>query len=125
MQVLVIVNNAHLLALLYSGSTHNFVDSTAATCAGIQVTAQHGLRIAVANDHQVHSLGCCKYLQMVLGGEPFSINCYSLDLGSYDMVLGVQWLKSLGPILWDFGQCTLAFVSNGHHELWMTTSTSP
>jgi hypothetical protein len=34
------------------------------------------------------------------------------------MVLGVQCLKSLGPILWDFQQCMLAFVRNGHHVLW-------
>jgi hypothetical protein len=125
MQVLVIVNGAHLSALLDSGSTHNFVDSAAAVHTGIQLTAQHGLHVAVANSDQVHSLSCCKGLQMVISGKPFSIDCYSLDLRSYDMVLGVQWLKSLGPILWDFGQRTLAFVQNRHHVLWMMTSTSP
>jgi hypothetical protein len=60
MQVLVIINGAHLSALLDSGSTHNFVDSTSAARAGVQLTAQHGLRVAVANDDQVHNPGCCK-----------------------------------------------------------------
>jgi hypothetical protein len=46
MQILVI-NGAHLSALLDSGSTNNFVDSVAAACAGVQLTAQHGLRVAV------------------------------------------------------------------------------
>jgi hypothetical protein len=89
MQVLVIVNDAHLSALMDSGSTNNFVDSAAAMRVGILLAAQHGLRIAVTNGDQVHSLGCCKGLQMVIGSEPFSIYCYSLDLGSYNMVLGV------------------------------------
>jgi hypothetical protein len=78
MQVLVIVNGAHLSALLDSGSTYNFVDSAAAVHAGIQLTAQHGLHVAVANGDQVHSLSCCKGLQMVISGKPFSIDCYSL-----------------------------------------------
>jgi hypothetical protein len=30
------------------------------------------------------------------------------------MVLGIQWLESLGPILWDFRNRTMAFVWNGH-----------
>jgi hypothetical protein len=34
MQVMVLVNGAHLAALLDSGSTHNFVDSAAAMRAG-------------------------------------------------------------------------------------------
>jgi hypothetical protein len=34
----------------------------------------------------------------VIGGEPFSIDFYNLDLDSY-MVLGAQWLESMGPIL--------------------------
>jgi hypothetical protein len=27
-----------------------------------------------------------------IAGEQFNICCYSLTLGSFDMVLGVQWL---------------------------------
>jgi hypothetical protein len=44
-------------------------------------------------------------------GENFHIECFGLPLGSYDMVLGVQWLEYLGPILWDF-------VRNGHQVTW-------
>jgi hypothetical protein len=43
------------------------------------------------------------------------------------MVLGVQWLESLGPILWDFGCRSMAFVRNRHRVLWqaMTDGTVP
>jgi hypothetical protein len=50
----------------------------------------------------------------VVDDEPFDIDCYRLALGTYDMVLGIQWLESLGPILWDFRNRTMAFVWNGH-----------
>jgi hypothetical protein len=40
------------------------------------------------------------------------------------MVLSVQWLESLGPILWDFGRRVLQFVRNGHQVWWLATDTS-
>jgi hypothetical protein len=40
------------------------------------------------------------------------------------MVLGVQWLKSLGLILWDFDKHTLAFVHHDHLMLWSATNQS-
>jgi hypothetical protein len=53
----------------------------------------------------------------MVGDEVFSINCYGISLASYDMVLGVHWLESLGPILWDFSRRTIAFVRDGHRVL--------
>jgi hypothetical protein len=43
-------------------------------------------------------------------GERFIIDCFRLALSSFDMVLGIQWLESLGPILWNFGKHMLTFV---------------
>jgi hypothetical protein len=125
MQVMVLINGTHLSTLLDSGSTHNFVDSTTATQAGLALTKQSSLHVAVGNGDRVPSPGCCRDLHISIGGEPFSINCYSLDLGSFDMVLGVQWLESLGPILWDFGKRTITFIRNGHRVLWIAAATSP
>jgi hypothetical protein len=59
---------------------------------------------------------------MLIGSELFHLDCYRLALGSYDMVLGVHWLESLGPILWDFGKCTISFVRDGHGVLWTTVN---
>jgi hypothetical protein len=41
--------------------------------------------------------------------EVFSINCYSIPIDSYDMVLGIMFLRTLGPILWDFDDLCMAF----------------
>jgi hypothetical protein len=65
-------------------------------------------------------LGCCRDLQFRIGGEHFIIDCYELALGSYHMVLGVQWLKSLGSILWYFDKQMLMIIHDSHRMLWPT-----
>jgi hypothetical protein len=77
MQVMVLINGAHLFALLDSRSTHNFVDSAAATRVGLTLTEQFSLRIGIANGDRVPSPGCCRGLYISISGEPFSIYCYS------------------------------------------------
>ena len=41
------------------------------------------------------------------------------------MVLGVQWLGTLGPILWDFAKHTLCFTRSGKRVSWIGTDTTP
>lgn len=38
-----------------------------------------------------------------------------LPLVLCDLILGIQWLKSLGPVLWDFEKLQMEFTFNGKH----------
>jgi hypothetical protein len=69
----------------------------------IPLQACAGFYITVANDDRLMSPGCCQGLRINIDGEAFNVNCYVLALASFDIVLGIQWLESLGLILWDFG----------------------
>lgn len=48
-----------------------------------------------------------------MGGHPFGIDLFVLPLSGIDVVLGVSWLKTLGPILWDFFIMRMAFSISG------------
>jgi hypothetical protein len=112
MQLMVTVNDTQLCALLDSGSTHNFIDMAAATLAGV-LHHSTGLRVALANGDHVISPGCARAFDVSIGDERFILDCYGLELGLHEMVLRVQWLESLGPILWDFGSRTMMFARQG------------
>lgn len=43
----------------------------------------------------------------------FTTNFYALILGDCNVILGVYWLKTLGPILWDFMHLTMTFELEG------------
>jgi hypothetical protein len=89
MQIYVFINDTKLQALLDSGSTHNFVDSEAASRAWIECAALGNLRVVVANGNHITSSGCCNNLKISIAEEDFFIDYYNLALGSYEMILGV------------------------------------
>jgi hypothetical protein len=77
------INNACLLTLLDSGSTHNFIDTEAAARVGIVLSKHGGLRVAIANGDRLTSPGCCRAMGFSIMGEEFSSDCYGLTLDSY------------------------------------------
>jgi hypothetical protein len=63
----------------------------------------------VANGELISCPGCCTAMSSSLQGYDFQTNLHLLVLGGCDMVLGVNWLSTLGPILWDFIELTMKF----------------
>lgn len=42
-------------------------------------------------------------------GNQFTTNFFLLPLGGCDVVVGMQWLQTLGPVLWNFKKLTMSF----------------
>ena len=76
-----------------------------------------GMSVKVANGDKVISTGVCPKLQFCIE-EHFDHTCYVLPSAGFDIVLGVQWLRSLGPILWNFDGLTMTIWRNGRTVIW-------
>jgi hypothetical protein len=63
----------------------------------------------VANGDKVPCPGCCVAVIFNLQRYEFQANLHLLTLRGCDMVLGVDWLSTLGLILWDFIKLTMKF----------------
>jgi hypothetical protein len=105
-------------ALVDSGSTHCFVHDTTAQRLGLVPLAQPGLSVGVANGDRVACTGLCPAVLVQIGGEHFRIDFYVITLGGYEVVLGCQWLRTLGPILWDFDRLSMSFWWGDHRVSW-------
>jgi hypothetical protein len=46
------------------------------------------------------------------------LDFFIIPLAGYEMVLGVQWLRTLGPILWDFGRAQMSCWRDDHRVVW-------
>lgn len=63
-------------------------------------------------------------LQWAMQGTVFSSEVRLLPLGGCDMVLGVQWLSTLGPVLWDFKNLQMQFKVAGKEFILIADTTT-
>ncbi|KAK1626625.1 hypothetical protein QYE76_000940 [Lolium multiflorum] len=92
----VTIQGEPLVALLDTRSTHNFLPAATMRRLALQPTAR----------------------PLTIGDEHFVITCAGIDLGFFDFILGVDFLRMLGPILWDFDAQTMTFWRQGRHIRW-------
>ena len=74
--------------------------------------------VIVANGDRVACRGLARDVATRIGSEFFAIECYTIPLDCFDMVLGISFLKTLGPILWNFDELCMSFWHHGHRVLW-------
>ena len=68
----------------------------------------------VANGGTLPCEGKCRNVRISMGYYNLCSDMFSLTLGGCDVVLGAQWLRTLGPILWDFAELWMQFSPDGH-----------
>nr|DAD44090.1 TPA_asm: hypothetical protein HUJ06_002320 [Nelumbo nucifera] len=55
--------------------------------------------VSVADGNKVYTTAVCKGFSWQIQGTTFATDCMVLPLGFCDVVLGIQWLSTLGPII--------------------------
>lgn len=80
---------------------------------GLRAQPTPTLRVLVGNGNEVESCNLCRDVAMHVQGRAFTVDLHVLPLCGADVVLGVQWLKSLGPVLTDYNELTMKFVYDG------------
>lgn len=103
----------HVSILVDSGSTHNFLDPSLLSkiCLTVQPTPQ--LQVKIADGSFIQSCGQVLSVSLKVQGHLLTTDFFLISLGGCDVVLGVEWLRSLGPILWDFTHMTMQFTLKG------------
>ena len=103
------VNVSGLVILIDTSSTHNFVDASLVSRLQLRVDVSKVLEVKVANGSMVKTQGFCCSVPVCIEGVKFFIQFHVLSLGGCDVVLGTQWLSTLGEIQWNFKLLTMCF----------------
>lgn len=109
LRVRIEIQRRHLVALIDSGATHNFIDEHTAGRLGLKLTKTTPFNVRVADGHPLRCRGAYRRVCMMLAGEEFEIDFYGLPLSGLDVVLGVSWLEKLGPVVCDWKAQTMTF----------------
>jgi hypothetical protein len=125
MQLHVRIKGCTLVAVVDTGSTHMFIRDDLLPQLDLILTPRNRLTVKVANGEQVTSGGVCRTADLEIGTQHFSAHLYALSLDGFDIVLGVQWLRTLGPILWGFNVLTMSFWRHGQMMRWTGLNSKP
>ncbi|CAH9132841.1 unnamed protein product [Cuscuta epithymum] len=107
------VKNNNLTILVDSGSTHSFIDPGAAKRINCDIEITNPLQVTVAGGGRIECNSKCPNLKWEMAGHSFAASVRVLPLGGYDMVLGVDLMKKLGPILLDYDNHSITFDHQG------------
>ena len=88
---------------------------------GWKLDQSHICDAIIADGEQVQSKGCCVAVPLAIGTCVYTSDMFALPLGGCDIVLGVQWLRTFGPILWDFERLTMKFW-HGNEQICLSSS---
>ncbi|XP_074300143.1 uncharacterized protein LOC141631357 [Silene latifolia] len=95
--------------LIDSGSTHNFLDQHMAVKLGCKLDCIEPQSVTVADGSQFPCQLMSKQFSWVLQNTQFETDVLIIPLGGCDMVLGVQWLSTLGTVNWNFKNLKMEF----------------
>ena len=112
------IKNQLVNFLVDTGSTHNFLDHSVVKRTECHSQDVGSLIITVANGEQLKAQEICPNLHWEVQGLSQSTDFLVLPLRGCDAVLGVQWLITLGPILWDFKDLSMQFQWQGNSVTW-------
>ena len=111
------IKNHEVVSLIDLGSTHNFLDAAELDMLNLHLDTSQILEVKVADDSVIKTLGICHGVTLAIRGYKFVMNLNVLHLGGYALVLGTQWLCTLGEISWDFKLLTMKFLYLGNRVL--------
>ncbi|XP_026400008.1 uncharacterized protein LOC113295889 [Papaver somniferum] len=104
-----------IFILIDTGSTHNFVDAKLAEQLQLPVSPTGHMLVTVANGDTTISKGIFPKLAWDMQGYDFVSDLRILPLGGCDMVLGVDWLKQLGDVMFSLVELRISFFYQGQH----------
>ena len=99
--------------LVDNGASENFMTSKLARELGLEVQSIPTFTIEVGNDQREKGEGVCCGVKMLVQGILIEEKFFLMELGGTEVILGMDWLSSLGKIEADFQEMTLKWKVDG------------
>src|SRR5277367_6156632 len=90
------IKKKKVIVLIDSGSTHNFIHCKIAKELNCFLYPTLECQVMVANGGTINFSGKCHNIKLSMGGYVLNSKMISIPMGGANVVLGVQWLQSLG-----------------------------
>ncbi|PNY06477.1 hypothetical protein L195_g002943, partial [Trifolium pratense] len=117
------IHETRVTILIDSGSSHNILQPRLAEFLKLPVEAITPFSVFVGNGDTITCSGSCPQVPIFVAEALFEVPFLVLPIHGADVVLGVQWLSSLGPFLADYSVPCIQFCHN-HRPITIIGDTS-
>lgn len=102
------LHNFSVVILVDSGASHSFISQHLVNRLQLPVSPAH-FQVVIGNGSTVAGKEKCQRVKLQLPQMAFTHDYYVFPLGNVDVILGVDWLATLGVIRTDWQHLTMDF----------------
>lgn len=95
-----------------SGASNNFISRKLVADLGLEVDERVKFGVLLGDGCRLASQGGCRSLQIDIGSCKLQIVGYLFDLGGVDLILVIDWLRTLDEVTVDWGKMHMRFTQN-------------
>ncbi|KAD4179495.1 hypothetical protein E3N88_28086 [Mikania micrantha] len=96
--------------LLDGGSTHCFVQTRVASFLNLTIESITPFSVLVGSGERLPCSRIAKQVELKIQKSTVIVDLYVLPLQGWDLVLGVSWLSTLGPVITNYAAATFEFM---------------
>jgi hypothetical protein len=101
------IKKKKVIVLIDSSSTHNFIHYKLAKDLNCFVYPMPEFQVMIADGGTINCSGKCNKINITMGEYVMSSPMIVIPMGGADVVLGIQWLQSLGTMAFNFQEIEL------------------
>ncbi|KZV37944.1 hypothetical protein F511_17716 [Dorcoceras hygrometricum] len=103
------IEGREVVVMIDSGASHNFVSRKLVHELGLQVDENVKFGVCLGDGGRVQRQGLCKGLVVDLRHCVIEVDGYVFQLGGVDLILGVEWLRTLGEVITNWELMRMSF----------------
>jgi hypothetical protein len=103
------IHGQHAITLIDGGAIHNFINASLVLRRAFPTEDFEGFDVAATDGHTMECLDKVPDLEVKLGNYTVRDTFYVVDLSDTDVVLGVQWMITLGKITTNYQTLEMGF----------------
>ncbi|KFK45075.1 hypothetical protein AALP_AA1G340100 [Arabis alpina] len=107
-----LIQSTPVVVMIDSGASHNFVSTKLISSLGLPIDRSNRYGVMTGTRMIVEGIGTCIELELQIQDVVVKAGFLPLELGSADVILGMQWLESLGDMLVNWKLQRMKFILN-------------
>ncbi|KAF7838894.1 Ty3/gypsy retrotransposon protein [Senna tora] len=108
-----VIQGVEVQVLLDGGSSDNFIQPRVVRTLKLAVEPMTPFKVLVGNGHVLTRFSMVRNIPMLIQGHEIQISAHVLDMTGADIILGAQWLATLGPHIAYYSTATIKFYCAG------------